>query len=98
MKCDKGLIVLVGCFHPGILNMVSRVHDALNLPIYAVFGGTHLVEADAERINMTIDVLCGKGFSVLGLSHCSGAVAETAIARSKRVKSCHLGTGDCISL
>lgn len=98
MKCDKGLVVLVGCSHPGILNMVSRVHDALKLPIYAVFGGTHLIEADGERINTTIDVLCGMGLSVLGLSHCSGAAAEAAIARSKRVKSCHLGTGDCISL
>ena len=98
MKCEKGLVVLVGCSHPGILNMMTRVHDALGLPIYAVFGGTHLIEADEERINTTVEVLCGMGLTVLGLSHCSGAKAECAIARNAGVRSCHLGTGDCISL
>lgn len=97
-KTQKGLVVLVGCSHPGILNMITRVHDVLDAPIYAVFGGTHLMHADEERISLTIDNLCKMGLSVIGLSHCSGERAEKMLAADKRVRACHLASGNCIAI
>ena len=100
MAIDIGgkLVILVGCSHPGILNMVQRVHQALNLPIHAVFGGTHLVEADETRIETTVARLRSMGLEILGLSHCSGELAENCICRDKTVHSCHMSVGDCIFL
>jgi hypothetical protein len=44
METAKGLVVLVGCSHPGILNMISTIHERLHKPIYGVIGGTHLMK------------------------------------------------------
>lgn len=90
----KGLIVIVGCSHPGILNMLTRISKKLNQPIHAVLGGTHLVEADDERIKITINEMKNKGIKILGLSHCSGQFAEELVNMDVEVKSCHLGVGD----
>ena len=84
------------CSHPGILNMIETVHERLNRPVYAVFGGTHLVEADEARVKSTVEQLCGMGLKILGLSHCSGAQAESCIHGLGGVHSCHMAVGDCV--
>lgn len=96
LQIEGGLAVLVGCSHPGILNMISHVSKELGQPIRAVFGGTHLVEADSKRIDMTIRTLRGMGLEILGLSHCSGDAADCAICADPNIQGCHLGTGDSI--
>lgn len=96
LEIDGGLAVLVGCSHPGILNMMTHVGRLLNKPIKAVFGGTHLVEADGTRIEATIRHLQDMGLEVLGLSHCSGDAADCAISSKPWIQGCHLGVGDCI--
>lgn len=93
-----GVVILVGCSHPGILNMVDQVHGLLNKPVKGVFGGTHLMEANAERIDATIARLQALGMTSLGLSHCSGQAAEDAIAAKEGVQGCHMSVGDCIFL
>ena len=96
LEVDGGLAVLVGCSHPGILNMMTQVSTLLKKPIRAVFGGTHLVEADAQRIDTTVHALQEMGLEILGLSHCSGDAADCAICARPDIQGCHLGTGDCI--
>lgn len=96
LEVEGGLAVLVGCSHPGILNMMSQVKALLGKPIRAVFGGTHLVEADENRIETTVKTLKEMGLEILGLSHCSGDAADCAICAKPDIQGCHLGTGDCI--
>lgn len=96
LEIEGGLAVLVGCSHPGILNMMTQVSRLLGKPIRAVFGGTHLVEADENRIRETIRSLREMGLEILGLSHCSGDAADCAICADPSIQGCHLGTGDCI--
>lgn len=91
-----GLVVIVGCSHPGILNMLSTVKDRLNRPIHAVIGGTHLVEANEDRVKKSIQEMKDMGIVLLGINHCSGAAAEKIIQDDKEISSCHLGVGDCL--
>ena len=96
LEIDGGLAVLVGCSHPGILNMTNHISRLLQKPIRAVFGGTHLVEANDARIDLTIRTLQDMGLEILGLSHCSGDAADCAICARTEIRGCHLGSGDCI--
>ena len=96
LKVDGGLLVLVGCAHPGILNMVSHIARVTGERIRGVFGGTHLVDAEEERIRRTVRELCGLGLETLGLSHCSGDAADCAICARSEIRGCHLGSGDCV--
>ncbi len=96
LDSPNGLILVVGCAHPGILNIATAVRSALDRPIYAILGGTHLVEADDSRIHQTMDEMEALGVSIMGLSHCSGQHAERCIHDSGRFVTCHLAVGDCI--
>lgn len=98
MRTAKGLVVLVGCSHPGIANMVRKVHESLKQPVYAVLGGTHLVAADEPRIEKTVEILSRMGVSVLGFCHCSGALAEKLLTADSRVQACHMSPGDCFAI
>lgn len=75
----KGLVVLVGCSHPGIKNMLDTVLSAINRPLYALFGGIHLIEADEERIRSTAEYFEKSGISHLGTCHCTGENAQNKL-------------------
>lgn len=43
----KGLVVIIGCGHPGIQAIVERAEQVFQQPVYAVVGGLHLpIKAD----------------------------------------------------
>ncbi|MEG1502156.1 MAG: MBL fold metallo-hydrolase [Synergistaceae bacterium] len=92
----KGLVVLVGCSHPGILNMLSTIIKRLNRKIYAVIGGSHLLEADVERINISIDVMKRMGIEITAFSHCSGELVNQLLEVHPEIKNTHLSTGDVL--
>lgn len=98
LTTEKGIVLVVGCSHPGILNMVNHVHAVMQRPVWAIFGGTHLVEADTERIEATVATLKQMGLELLGLCHCTGEKAVTAISAMDSVRSCYLAAGDSITL
>lgn len=91
-----GLVVLVGCSHPGILNILSSVGSRLGKRIAAVFGGTHLMEADNQRIAFTLAEMKKLGVGIYGFSHCSGNPVHEAMAKDPSIKACHLATGDVL--
>lgn len=96
LETGEGIVLLVGCAHPGIVNMVRHVRALLGKPVLAVLGGTHLAEAEPTRIQYTVDALVELGVTLLGLSHCSGDRAEALIRQREGITACHLGPGDCV--
>lgn len=91
---EKGLVVLVGCSHPGILNMLKTIQKRLNKKIYTFIGGSHLVEADEERLKTTISEMKEMGIELTAFSHCSGSRVNEMLAENKEIESTHLATGD----
>jgi 7,8-dihydropterin-6-yl-methyl-4-(beta-D-ribofuranosyl)aminobenzene 5'-phosphate synthase len=81
LETPKGLVVLVGCSHPGIMNMLDTVRSRFTAPIFAVLGGTHLVEARGERLEEALDYLSDEAIPRVGPSHCTGEEAMNALAR-----------------
>lgn len=98
IKTSKGLVVITGCSHPGILNILSTIKERFKSDIYAVYGGTHLVEADDERISKTLNEMKKFGIKILGFSHCSGEKIINLIKNDPNFLSCSLNTGDEIHL
>lgn len=68
----KGLVLIVGCSHVGIVNILENVKRRINVPIYSVLGGTHLVEADEERLEKTMAALMDFDLQQIAVSHCTG--------------------------
>ncbi len=92
IRTGKGLVVIVGCSHPGILNMLCHVEKRFNEAIYAVLGGAHLVEADDKRINITVDKLIEMGIKFIGMSHCSGEKIQENM-KERGIQNCYMSVG-----
>ncbi|MGD1823493.1 MAG: MBL fold metallo-hydrolase [Pleomorphochaeta sp.] len=82
IKTDKGIIAILGCSHPGMRNMLETAKRRLNAPLYAVLGGTHLVEADQECFNNSINYLSSGNIQYVGVSHCTGLNAMKEMSKS----------------
>jgi len=72
----KGLVVVTGCGHAGVVNTVEiakeRVREA---PIFAIIGGLHLFEADDARVDWTASELKRLRLAHLVGAHCTGIEA-----------------------
>lgn len=82
LRTSKGLVLIVGCSHVGICNILQAVTERVDEPIYAVLGGTHLMEADEERLGKTMEVFRKFGVHCVAVSHCTG---EQGIALAREV-------------
>mgnify|MGYP000079445889 FL=1 len=69
---NKGLIILTGCSHPGVENIVEKATKELNIKPYLVIGGFHLAGASESRIRNTISKLLALGVKKICPIHCSG--------------------------
>lgn len=97
MVKNKGLVVITGCAHAGLINTIKQAQRMMGLKsVYAVAGGFHLVGAGASRVKETIDELRKAGVKALLPCHCTG---KKAIARFIEIfgKRCRqLRTGDVV--
>ena len=68
-------IVVVGCSHPGIVNIVKRAKDILNKPIIYAIGGFHLLRSSEEEIIEVVKELKFLGVEYITPTHCTGDLA-----------------------
>jgi 7,8-dihydropterin-6-yl-methyl-4-(beta-D-ribofuranosyl)aminobenzene 5'-phosphate synthase len=79
---DKGLIVLSGCAHSGIVNTIKYAKEFTGIEkIYAVVGGFHLARTEDEEIEKTIEYIKNKNPTYVIPSHCSGFQAISRFAQ-----------------
>lgn len=95
---EKGLVIVVGCSHVGIVNILKTISERVNLPIYAVIGGTHLVEADETRIQKTIDAFKEMNIQLIAVSHCTGDKGIQQISREMKQEFLYNNTGSIIEI
>lgn len=95
LREDDGIAIITGCAHPGILNIVTSIHENLKLKVKSVIGGTHLKHAGPERIDKTLSMLKDLGLERMGLCHCSGGLVRDRL-KDFRTSGCLLSTGDVI--
>jgi 7,8-dihydropterin-6-yl-methyl-4-(beta-D-ribofuranosyl)aminobenzene 5'-phosphate synthase len=76
INTDRGLVVISGCGHAGIINTLEyarkKIRDA---PVHAAIGGFHLFAADDEKLQWTAGKLREFGLQNLLGAHCTGIEA-----------------------
>lgn len=73
VNTNKGLVVITGCGHAGIVNILTDAVDQyLKAPIYAVIGGLHLFAAKDDQLNWTADKMKTFGVAYVIGAHCTG--------------------------
>ena len=72
INTKKGLVVITGCSHPGIVDILKRFKDVLKKDIYLVFGGFHLMQKSEKEMNTIINQMKALGVQKVGATHCTG--------------------------
>jgi len=92
---DKGLFVILGCAHAGIVNTLHyAMRQMKEKRIHTVFGGTHLGPLEEVRREESIKALKTMKIAHLGVSHCTGMKASVRMAQEwgERFVFCGVGT------
>jgi len=72
IKTDKGLVVITGCAHPGIMNIVRKAKEVTKEDLYLVIGGFHLGGASDADLMQIVNVFRELNVKKVGPCHCSG--------------------------
>jgi 7,8-dihydropterin-6-yl-methyl-4-(beta-D-ribofuranosyl)aminobenzene 5'-phosphate synthase len=95
---NKGLIVVTGCAHAGLINTVKQARRITRLTeVHAVIGGFHLASASAEIIKATIEELQKTGPKAIMPCHCTGKKAIARFIETFGERCKQLRTGDVVA-
>ncbi|MEI6208020.1 MAG: MBL fold metallo-hydrolase [Desulfuromonadales bacterium] len=82
LESERGLIVILGCCHAGLVNTLEHIaYLSGRRDIYAVIGGTHLGFCGQQQLEMTISALKDRGVQKIAASHCTGFAASARLSR-----------------
>jgi 7,8-dihydropterin-6-yl-methyl-4-(beta-D-ribofuranosyl)aminobenzene 5'-phosphate synthase len=90
----KGLVIVTGCSHAGIVNIVRYAMELSGCDqIEGVVGGLHLVDVPDARIKRTVEELCRLNPKWICAGHCTGfkAQVELYLALGERFSPLHTG-------
>jgi len=98
IETPEGMVVVVGCSHPGIERIVAEAAK-INPRIHIIAGGLHLVaSSDAEIARLTATLRDTYGVAWIAAGHCTGEPAFAALSRHFGDRNVYAGLGTTIGL
>ncbi|MGQ9543548.1 MAG: MBL fold metallo-hydrolase [Candidatus Bathyarchaeia archaeon] len=95
----KGLVVISGCAHSGIVNTLRHIQRVAGVDsLYAIIGGLHLAKAEDEKIRMSIDEVERLNPKAIYPCHCTGLKAIHYLLERFKDRCRPICTGDTIEL
>jgi len=76
VRTNKGLVVITGCAHPGIVKIVNTVKNLVKDDILLVMGGFHLEWATKGKVEKIISAFKKSNVRYVGPCHCTGDKAR----------------------
>jgi len=93
----KGLVVLTGCSHPGVMNIIKRAVEVSGVnKIHAVIGGLHI--SNMEEGMKVAEFLRSLGVKLVSPCHCTGVKAKIGIVKILEKEFVRNGVGKVISI
>jgi 7,8-dihydropterin-6-yl-methyl-4-(beta-D-ribofuranosyl)aminobenzene 5'-phosphate synthase len=93
-----GLVVVTGCSHPGIVNILKRAKEIRNKPIRLVLGGFHLGSTPDAEVQKIIAAFRELGVERCGATHCTGDRPIALFKAAFRDRYVAVGTGRVIEV
>ncbi len=96
-KTSRGLVVVLGCAHAGVVNTLLYVQELTGESIHAVVGGMHLLNADDKRLNRSLEDLELINPDWIAPNHCTGAHAVSVFENVFKKRLLHFHAGQNLS-
>jgi len=94
----KGLVVITGCAHPGIEDIVLKAKQEYKEDIYLVLGGFHLGNASASQVNEIINEFNRIGVKYVAPCHCTGEQTISKFRNAYGEDFIQVGVGKVIEI
>jgi 7,8-dihydropterin-6-yl-methyl-4-(beta-D-ribofuranosyl)aminobenzene 5'-phosphate synthase len=73
LDTDKGIVLILGCAHSGMINIIHHVINKMREEkFHAILGGTHLDFLTPEQLEESIKFLKKMQIGNIAVSHCTG--------------------------
>ena len=96
---SQGLVVITGCAHPGVVNIVRKAKDMLaGKSVYLVIGGFHMSGASTHQIQYVIEGFRKLGVRKVAPCHCSGDETRRLFKEEYGEDYINSGVGKIITL
>ena len=96
VQTEKGLIIITGCAHPGIVRIVKTAKDLIKDDVLLVTGGFHLGGKSKDEIKNIISDFKKLGVRSVGPCHCTGDVAREIFMQEYQKNFINVGVGRVI--
>lgn len=98
IETPEGMVLVVGCSHPGIERIVEAA-VAIDRRIHIIAGGLHLVSSSDAEIERLVRALHDSyGVAWIAAGHCTGEPAFAGLSRYFGDRSVYAGLGTTIKL
>ena len=82
LDTPKGLIIIFGCAHAGMINIIHHAMKKTGKEqISGLIGGTHLGFFEPDRLEASISALKNLSIGFIGVSHCTGFGASVRLSQ-----------------
>ena len=98
LKTKKGIVVITGCAHPGILNIIERVKHNFSEDIYLALGGFHLKGSSQIHLENIVKEFKKNNIKKVAPSHCTGDRAICLFEKKYKNNYIANGAGKIIKL
>jgi 7,8-dihydropterin-6-yl-methyl-4-(beta-D-ribofuranosyl)aminobenzene 5'-phosphate synthase len=89
---EKGLVIITGCAHAGICNIICHAREVTGVEkVVDIIGGLHLQAASETQLAGTINFLKSVGLKQLHACHCTDLAARTALSATLPVQEVGAG-------
>jgi len=98
VETPRGLVVITGCAHPGVANIVAKAKEITGEEVYLVMGGFHLISADKATIEGIVEDFRKLGVQKVAPCHCSGDLARSLFEKAYGRDFIRVGVGSKLKI
>jgi 7,8-dihydropterin-6-yl-methyl-4-(beta-D-ribofuranosyl)aminobenzene 5'-phosphate synthase len=98
IRTQNGLVIITGCAHPGIVQIIERAVELTGDPVYLVLGGFHLRDKSNADISAILADFRRLGVQNVAPAHCTGENTIALFAAQYGEAFIQTGVGTVITL
>lgn len=99
IRSAQGIIVITGCAHPGIVNILQQTRNLFPKEIISLaVGGFHFFRSNEEEIDKSVNKIFEMGVRTVAPTHCTGNMAREKFKNAFKNNYIEAGAGKTVTI
>jgi len=98
IRTEKGSVLITGCAHPGIVEIIEKADEIVDEKVTFALGGFHLMSKTKNQVGQIIDRFHELGVTMCGATHCTGDEAIGLFKEAYGENYVPMGVGRVITI